>query len=294
MSLGRSRTSRSGELVHWKTSKLTWLEGRGERICLIALIDSVTERAFARFARHNSSEENLRFLWTYVTRWGRPKQIQTEKSSLFRGNPRHAGEHKDGIVPGWSQVRAALDQLDIRWRSYQAFEAQAEPERFFKTAKDLLIRGLREAGADTLEEANLYLEETYLPMWNKSFTRSSSLPDAHRPLLESHLWDSAVRTVAARSIGKNRRLVYRGHVYQIQSVPELRGCKVEIEERLDGTFIARRNGRPLELTLQNPSPARSLSRPTRKAAARQRHLPKHRWMDGFFERQGPPLWTTLK
>ena len=54
----RPRRSRFGELVQWDTSDHDWLEGRGERLYLIAMIDDATSRLFARFVRHDSTEEN--------------------------------------------------------------------------------------------------------------------------------------------------------------------------------------------------------------------------------------------
>jgi hypothetical protein len=40
-------------------------------------------------------------------------------------------------------------------------------ERRFGTAQDRLVKGLRIAGAGTLEEADRYLEEEFLPWWNQ-------------------------------------------------------------------------------------------------------------------------------
>src|SRR5438132_14118917 len=54
----------------WDTSGHDWLEGRGPRLYLVAMIDDATSQAYARFARHDSTEENLRLLWGYVERWG--------------------------------------------------------------------------------------------------------------------------------------------------------------------------------------------------------------------------------
>src|ERR1035438_250478 len=51
----RPRRSRCGELVQWDTSEHDWLEGRGEKLYLIAMIDDATSRLFARFVRHDST-----------------------------------------------------------------------------------------------------------------------------------------------------------------------------------------------------------------------------------------------
>src|ERR1022692_2861924 len=68
----RPRRSRFGELVQWDTSEHDWLEGRGEKFYLIVMIDDATSRLFARFVRHDSTEENMKLLWSYVEKFGRP------------------------------------------------------------------------------------------------------------------------------------------------------------------------------------------------------------------------------
>ena len=68
----RERRSCRGELIQWDTSTHDWLEGRGETIYLISMIDDATSRLFARFVRHDTSEENMRMLWAYLEQFGRP------------------------------------------------------------------------------------------------------------------------------------------------------------------------------------------------------------------------------
>jgi hypothetical protein len=50
----RERRSRLGELVQWDTSDHDWLEGRGDKLYLIDMIDDGTSRLVARFVRHDS------------------------------------------------------------------------------------------------------------------------------------------------------------------------------------------------------------------------------------------------
>jgi transposase len=45
----RPQRSRFGELVQWDTSEHDWLEGRGAKLYLIAMIDDATSRLFARW-----------------------------------------------------------------------------------------------------------------------------------------------------------------------------------------------------------------------------------------------------
>src|SRR5450432_2677429 len=80
----RPRRSRFGELVQWDTSEHDWLEGRGEKLYLIAMIDDATSRLLARFVRHDSTEENMKLVWSYLEKFGRPLAFYTDKASIFR------------------------------------------------------------------------------------------------------------------------------------------------------------------------------------------------------------------
>jgi transposase len=47
----RPRRARYGELVQWDSSEHNWLEGRGEKLYLISMIDDATSHLTARFVR---------------------------------------------------------------------------------------------------------------------------------------------------------------------------------------------------------------------------------------------------
>jgi hypothetical protein len=73
-----------GELVQWDTSEHDWLEGRGPRIYLIAMIDDATSRSVARFAEHDSTAENMRVLWRWVEKYGRFVEGYTDRAGYLR------------------------------------------------------------------------------------------------------------------------------------------------------------------------------------------------------------------
>lgn len=67
----RPRRSCRGELVQWDASEHDWLEGRGEKLYVVHMIDDASELT-ARFVRHDLTEENMRLLWSYLEQQGRP------------------------------------------------------------------------------------------------------------------------------------------------------------------------------------------------------------------------------
>ena len=79
----RPRRCCAGELVQWDSSVHDWLEGRGERLYLIAMIDDATSRLWARFATQDTTQENMRVLWGYLERYGRPLAFYTDKAGMF-------------------------------------------------------------------------------------------------------------------------------------------------------------------------------------------------------------------
>src|ERR1019366_4154231 len=163
----RPRRSRCGELVQWDTSTHDWLEGRGERVYLISMIDDATSLLFARFVRHDSSAENRGLLGRYLERFGRPLAFYTDKAGMFQvavktkqKEQRH-GRDRPQMPP--TQIARAWGDLNAFWIPARWPQAKGRVERQFLTAQDRLVKGLRVAGVRTLEEANAYLEKEYMP-----------------------------------------------------------------------------------------------------------------------------------
>src|SRR6185369_15625049 len=111
----RPRRSQIGELVQWDTSEHDWLEGRGERLYLILMIDDASSRAVGRFVRHDSTAENMRTLRRYLQRWGRPVAVYTDKASLFQINRAAKIEEQLRAERPKTQIGRALHELGIEW-----------------------------------------------------------------------------------------------------------------------------------------------------------------------------------
>ena len=106
--------------MQWDTSEHDWLEGRGEKLYLIAMIDDATSRLFARFVRHDSTEENMKLLWSYLEKFGRPLAFYTDKASLFQTAEKRKrdepGVEKDAVEMPPTQIGRGVagtgDHLD--------------------------------------------------------------------------------------------------------------------------------------------------------------------------------------
>lgn len=277
----RERRHSRGELVQWDTSTHEWLERRGPTIYLIHMIDDATSELTARFVEHDSTEENMRLLRSYLEKHGRPIAFYTDKASLFQTAPKIARdqtqlprEERQPLPP--TQIGRALRELGITWIPAHSAQAKGRVERSFLTAQDRLVKGLRVAGARTLADANRYLEREFLPWWNQKLKVLPKNPtDAHRPVDPTHDLAAALSTVETRQVTKDYTLRFDGHVYQIAREhirAGLRGATVRLETRLDGSLHVRFQQHYLAVRLcdQRPqaiAPPPAVPRRTSRSAA---------------------------
>jgi hypothetical protein len=292
-------------MVQWDTSDHNWLEGRGDKLYLIHMIDDATSELTARFARHDSTEENMRLMWQYLERHGRPGSFYTDKASLFRTAPKVKRDEKDRprderdpLPP--TQIGRALQELGIVWQAAHSPQAKGRVERSFGTAQDRLVKGLRVAGARTAEEANRYLEEHFLPWWNQHLVVAPANPtDAHRPLGPEHNLAASLSRVETRQVDNDYTFPLDGKKYRLLSSPMpagLRGANVRIERRLDGGLAVRFRDRYLPVVeCPQADKAASVAAAAQPAATRSRRRPQPSQaardaLDRVFQQPGPPVW----
>ena len=305
----RARRARYGELVQWDTSEHDWLEGRGEKLYLIAMIDDATSRLSARFVRHDSTEENLRQLRDYIEHHGRPVAVYTDKASLFQVAPRGV-HHRDAPEEQRTQIGRALKELNIEWIAAHSPQAKGRIERAFQTAQDRLVKGLRQVGAKDLETANAYLEEVFLPLWNRRFGREPQLAgDAHRALQPGTNLDSVLSIRESRTVGADYTVRWDSVIYRVkreQIAVGMRGARVPLERRLDGSRWMHWRSRILALEPCKTRPEvivepRVKPRATPERSAEEKARAKHRILDArrrlseaYAQLPNRPIWQAMK
>jgi hypothetical protein len=268
-----------GGSVRWKTSRKRWLKGGAEQLCLIALTDEATGRTLGRFTRDDSIQENLRTLFAYITRWGRPKRIRTDKSTLFAEG---------------GQIRRALAELGIQWTPTHSPRDLGGAAPFFDEAYKTLFGELELICAKNLEDAASYLNNSFLPQWNSSLIPQSA-PDRHASPPSKHDLMSILATVHFRAVSAQGTIRFNKNLYRLSGAPasaHLPGQKVRIEVHADGEVLARWNGSPvdLEVVAGDFQPAR---RPFPQTPRKPR-FSNREWMKGFFDKSSAPIWRQFK
>lgn len=285
----RERRAALGELVLMDTSIHDWLEQRSsEDIVLIALIDDATSRLFCRFFPKDDGASNRQLLVDYLTRHGRMGAVYADQASHFQVTSRRKRRQEQDEEAALTLIERALNALEIELIRALSPQAKGRVERLFGTLQDRLIKEMRIKGIDSLEAANRFLEEEFIPFWNERFAVAPREPlDAHRALPEGTGLLRLFAETEERVIGYDFSFRYRNRFYQIETVDAdgaMPKTRVTIERRLDGTTRFRWRDRyvmptplfeppariaPVRPPLQHPRPL--------QGAAAQPIPPQHPW-----------------
>jgi transposase len=232
----RPRRSCFGELVQIDASIHDWLEGRGETLVLISMIDDATSRVLARFYPSATTEAHMDLVWRWLKRYGRPVSLYSDRHSILE--PQDKGQ----LLPdAETQFGRALRELEIGLIRAHSPQAKGRVERSFGTAQDRWVKELRLADACTEAQANAVLGRL-LPGHNRRFAQAAEDgSDAHRAL-ESGCKLAAIFSIQTeRVVANDYTIRFANRFYQLLKpiYPGERGGRVIIEQRLDGSMAIR-------------------------------------------------------
>ena len=241
----RARKEYYGEMQQFDGSYYDWFEERAERCCLVASIDDATGKLTGvRFVSDEGVIPIFTFWKKYLERHGKPLKIYLDRFSTYKNT--HKSVFDDPAV--LTQFQRAMKDLDIEPISAYSPQAKGRVERLFGTLQDRLVKELRLAKISTIEEANRFLEEVFIPRFNAKF---SVLPqkkrNLHRALTEIDRknLDKIFSVQNTRMVNNDFTIRFKGQWFQLsetQPALVLKKDKIQIEERIDGRiFISLRN-----------------------------------------------------
>jgi hypothetical protein len=248
----RDRRECFGELVQADGSHHDWLEGRGPWMVLVVMIDDATSKTRARFYPAETTEAYMDLLGRYVRKRGRMTAMYVDRDSIFRAEDQDPHDPQ----PTLTQFKRALDELEIGLILANSPQAKGRVERFNKTAQDRLVKELRLARATTMEQANKVLEEMFLPWFNRRcVVKPVSNNNAHRPLHPSMKLPSILSIQDRRHVANDYTIRRDNQFYQLlpPALPGLRGGRVTVERRLDGSLHVRFKGHYLKYKAIGPA-----------------------------------------
>lgn len=245
----RSRRARFGELVQFDGSEHAWFGKERPRCVLMVLVDDATGWTWARFFEAETTLAAMLSFRAWVQRHGLPGALYPDRHSIHRRNDKQADEieHRTGVRPR-TRFGEALSELGVELIWAHSPQAKGRVERMNGTLQDRLVKLLKLEDITTIEEANGYLEHTFLPDHNRRFAvASSESEDAHRPAPPEAALEAALCFKEQRSVGNDGCVSRRGRCFQLQGSDNAprRLKRVEVREHLDGRIELLGGGRAL-------------------------------------------------
>ena len=146
-------------------SRHEWLEGEAPLDLIVTLDDPTGAIDSAFLIEEEGTASTFRALKEVFAAHGLPMSLYTDPGAHYFRTTR-AGEIDRGSA---TQVGRALAQLGVEHIGAFSPQARGRSERAFATLQDRLVKELRLAGIDTVEAANAFIREVYLPAHNARF-----------------------------------------------------------------------------------------------------------------------------
>jgi transposase len=266
---GRHRLRREpracfGEMLHLDGSVHEWFTGRDVRPCLIAVSDDATKRVLhAALYPSESTSAVMTSLAAVLRTAGLPMALYTDRAHWAFHTPKAKGPVDKARL---TQVGRALAHLGIEHIPSYSPQARGRSERLNRTFQDRLVNELRVAGIATLEAANRYLADHFVPQHNATFARAPRDPaTAFVPLGPVDL-DVILCHEEARVVARDNTVTFGGRVLQIAAQPGRRSCvglTVTVRQHLAGGFTIARGTQRLGTFRADGQPVLAPGRSTR-------------------------------
>ena len=228
----RPRRALPGMMLHQDASTHEWVPGQWWDL-IVTMDDATSDIHSAFFVEEEGTMSTFQGLCEVVSSKGLFCALYADRASHYWHTP-EAGGKVDKDNP--TQVGRALKQLGIELIPAYSPEARGRSERMFGTLQKRLPQELRLAGITTMDEANRYLRETFLPDHNRRFAIALEEPGSAFVPFAGNL-DNILCVQEERTVAGDNTVRYKGMTLQI---PEDRHrhhyvkAKVRVHEYPDG------------------------------------------------------------
>ena len=252
----RQRMAQEGMLIQLDGSYHRWLGESGPQFTLLLAVDDATGTVVnALFCEQESARNYFLMTQELVQNYGAPVALYVDRHTVFKHTP------GSGLAGAPTQFSRAMDELGIQLGIQMIFalspQAKGRVERTAETFQDLLVTELRLAGAATITEADILLQD-FLPRFNTRFGVPPQCPEtAYRPLASDVCLDRILCFKHRRKVARDNTVKFQWHTLQLLPEPQrpsYAGAAVEVLEGLDGRLALQHQGRIIPSQEAPPSP----------------------------------------
>ena len=182
----RERAPLEGMMLHQDASTHAWVP-QAVWDLVVTMDDATSVHTSMFFCGQEGTASSFHGVGQTIARYGLFASLYSDRGAHYFTTP-DAGGKVDKVH--LSQFGRALKQLGIEHIAAYSPQARGRSERAFQTHQGRLPQELARAGITDMGSANRYLEETYMPAYNREFAVASTCPgSAYVPFISGNLPD---------------------------------------------------------------------------------------------------------
>ena len=223
-------------MLHQDGSPHKWLAGQ-DAMDLIATMDDATSTIYSAFlVPEEGTASTFRALFEVFTAHGLPLSLYTNRGSHYFFTPEAVGPVDRKRL---TQVGRALAHLGVEHIPAYSPQVRGRSERMFQTLQDRLVKELSLAGITTVEAANAFIRDAYIPAHNVRFPVKAEQEGSAFVAISGVDLNEILCIQEERQVGKDNTVTFHRHRLQIPPSP-LRAhffkARVRVREYHDGTY----------------------------------------------------------
>lgn len=210
----RERKAAFGEMVQLDGSHHDWFEGRRSSCVLMVMVDDATNKTQAQFFEAETTHASYDLFERWVRQAGLPQSLYVDKDSIYRCEGQPTVEDQLAGREPQTQFGRAMQHLGVELIGANSPQAKGRVERRNGRLQDRLVKELRLQAISDLDQANAFLQRTFLPALNRRFTVAPASPadlhrDVPRDLSQRLCWEEH------RVVQRDWTIGWNGQWYQI-------------------------------------------------------------------------------
>jgi transposase len=232
----RERRPLPGMLLHIDGSRHQWFQDERWYDLIVILDDATNQIYYAQLVEEESTVTVMAGLREVIERQGVFCALYSDRGSHFWLTPKMGGKVDYHCR---TQVGRALHELGVQMIPAYSPQARGRSERNFSTWQGRLPQELRLRQIRTLEAANRFLREDYIPEFNRRFqVAPRQRGNAFVPCRSRDL-GRIFSLQFERAVNRDNTVSFQNLSLQIERVrwrATLVGCQVVVHQHLDGTL----------------------------------------------------------
>lgn len=241
----RTRRQNEGDLMQIDGTPFAWFSWCGDKskYCIVAGVDDATSKLVSMYMTENECLYGyMEMLRICYEKYGSPREIYSDRAAIFCVTPRQKDkltilEQLQGVHEKKTQWQRILDQMHINQILAWSPQAKGRVERMWHTVQDRLPHYFKKHHIRTMEEANKFMNEVFIPIYNEKFGKEPADDDTFYARLNDDDLDQILCARFPLRTDVNGQFKFRGMTFAVEGARYCATKNIELCVNQQGLMV---------------------------------------------------------